>query len=245
MKTVILAAGTASRLRPITDALPKCLLEVGGKSLLGRALETLASRGLDDIVLVTGYREDQIRSVVRRDFPHLSVEMISNPRYSSTNNIYSLWLTRETIRGHGMLLLDGDILFDVKILDLLLGSGHEDCLAVRTGRDLGREEIKVRVDQRGGVTDIGKDVDPRAALGESIGIELFSAEFVEALSAELQHLVQHQGLVTIFYEAAFQRAIDRGRFLFAVDTGALPCIEIDTVEDLTSAHKMARQLSAL
>ncbi len=244
MKTIILAAGTSSRLRPLTDQIPKCLLDVGGKTILGRALENLQDHDIKDVVLVTGYLEGRIRRFVRKNFPHMNVEFLSNELYASTNNIYSLWMTRDLIRGHSILLLDSDIIFDGNIIDLLLESGHDDCLAVRTGVSLGHEEIKVRVDILGRVMEIGKEVPPEVALGESIGIEKFGQKSTEELFAELDRMIQVEGKVKIFYEAAFQRIIDNGHRPFAVDTGTLACIEIDTIEDLESARGMLNRLSA-
>jgi len=93
MKGVILAAGVSSRLRPLTDLVPKCLLELGGRSILGMTLANLVANGISDIVIVTGYREDQIRGFVRDTFPGLNVGFVRNDRFETTNNSYSLWLT--------------------------------------------------------------------------------------------------------------------------------------------------------
>ncbi len=244
MKAVILAAGAATRLRPLTDHTPKCLLDIGGKPLLGRTLETLQSREINEVVCVTGYRGDQIVRFVGREFPRMKVEFVENERYAATNNIYSLWLARNLFRGYSLLLLDSDILFDGRILDLLLDSPDEDCLAVTSGTPLGPEEIKVSVDGQGGVVGIGKEIDPSVAMGESIGIEKFGPMFVRELIEELDLLVRSEGQVGIFYEAAFQKVIGRGRRPRAVATGSLPCIEIDTPADLEAARALAQVMDS-
>jgi choline kinase len=243
MIAVILAAGAGTRLRPHTDLTPKCLLDIGGMTLLGRTLETLRSRKIEDIVCVTGYRREQIARFVGGEFPRMNVEFVANDLYATTNNIYSLWLAHKLIEGRSLLLLDSDILFDARILDLLLDSPDEDCLAVRSGGGLGSEEIKVSVDGEGGVVMIGKEIDPSAAMGESIGIEKFGPTFVGELIEELNMLVRKEGQVEIFYEAAFQRVIDRGRRPRAVPTGSLPCIEIDTPADLQAARALVQILN--
>lgn len=243
MKAVILAAGAATRLRPLTDLMPKCLLDIGGKPLLGRTFETLQSRDIHDVICVTGYRGDQIVRFVGQQFPRMHVEFVENKRYADTNNIYSLWLARDLFRGHSMLLLDSDIVFDGKILDLLLDSPDADCLAVTRGASLGFEEIKVSVDGTGEVVEVGKEIDPSVAMGESIGIEKFGPAFVSDLIEELDLLVSVEGQVGIFYEAAFQKVIRRGRRLRAVSTGSLPCIEIDTPADLQAARELVQMLS--
>lgn len=122
MKAVILAAGIASRLRPLTDHKPKCLLEIGNKCLLERAITGLTVNGIREIVIVTGYLQEQIISFVKEKFPEIKVEFIYNEKYASTNNIYSLWLAKERVLTHEVLLLDSDILFDPALVKALLDS---------------------------------------------------------------------------------------------------------------------------
>jgi choline kinase len=237
MRVVILAAGVASRLRPLTDRTPKCLLRIGERTILGHTLENLRNAGLTDVVLVTGYRAEQIRDFVAAQYADLTVTCIDNPLYESTNNIYSLWLARDRVAGGEMLLLDSDILFDWRILPLLAASGPRSALAVRHDRCLGAEEIKVKTDARGLITAIGKEVEPSEAIGESIGIERFGPGFVDVLFRVLERMICVEKRVSVFYEAAFQEAIDRGAELVPVDVGSHRCMEIDTAEDLARAAR--------
>jgi choline kinase len=239
MKGVILAAGVSSRLRPLTDLVPKCLLELGGKSILGMTLENLVANGIADIVIVTGYRENQIRGFVRSAFPSLNVEFVRNDRFETTNNSYSLWLTEQAVGGAGIVLLDSDIVFDRRIIGLLTGSGHESCLAMMRGKTLGDEEIKVQVAPGGAIRRIGKDVPVPEAAGESIGIEKMSGEFLGSLYRILARMITREHNVNLFYEAAFQEAIAGGEVMMAVDVGGLQCIEIDTAEDLLAARAVS------
>jgi choline kinase len=238
MKAVILAAGTATRLRPLTDHLPKCLLNVGPNTILGMTLDHLVANGVGEVVMVTGYREQQIRDFVGTHSPGLSVTFLTNDRFAETNNIYSLWLTRNHLAGHAMLLLDSDIVFDQGIIARLQKSGHENGLAVLRGKALGHEEIKVRTDAAGAILEIGKEVDPSTAFGESIGIEKFGPRFAAQLFHVLEQKIVLRKQVNQFYEAAFQEVIDGGGRVFAVDVGSLPCLEIDTPDDLDAARKL-------
>ena len=237
MRGIILAAGIASRLRPLTDHTPKCLLLVGERTILEYTIDNLRNAGITDIILVTGYRAEQIREFMAERYPDLKVTYIHNARYETTNNIYSLWLTRDHVLGDEILLLDSDILFDWRIIALLIASGTASCLAVRHDHALGEEEIKVRTDARGLITAIGKEVNPADAVGESIGIERFNAAFVDELFHVLDRMMLVEKRVSIFYEAAFQEAIDRGAKLAPVDVGAYRCMEIDTAEDLARAGR--------
>lgn len=237
MKGVILAAGVASRLHPFTLTRPKCLLPIGGSTLLGRTLDNLEAAGVRDVVIVTGYLEDQIRRYVGEGFPQLRVTFITNEVYASTNNIYSLWLAKDEVAGEGMVLLDGDILFDHHILTALLESGYPDVLAVKSGFLLRDEEMKVETDAAGRIVTISKNIAPARAVGESIGIEVFSPAVLPGLFDIIERKVVGEAAVDVYYEAAFQDWIDRGGTLRAVDIGDRLAMEIDTVDDFRKAER--------
>jgi len=238
MKSVILAAGIASRLRPLTNNTPKCLLQLGDKSILERMIDNLINNSIEDLIIVTGYLEEKIKSFIDETFPSLKVRYVYNPVYDSTNNIYSLWLVKDHIKDTNILLLDSDIIFDQRIVRLLFDSGPGNFLAMRSNPDLGDEEMKVIVKENREITTISKKIDPHSAAGESIGIEKFEAGFIEILYDKLYQRVINEGRDYDFYEAAFQDTIEEGQKLYAVDVGEYRCIEIDTAEDFEDAEKM-------
>ena len=202
MKAVILAAGIASRLRPLTDTTPKCLLKIGERCLLERAFDALIQNGFDEFIIVTGYRQQQIVDFLQTRYPERKVTFIYNDRYESTNNIYSLWLTRPYADEEEVLLLDSDIVFDPQIVAKLLGSDKADALALNR-HELGAEEIKVIADEEQKVVEISKVCSIPEAIGESIGIEKMSATYTKALFQELETMITVEGLDNIFYERAF------------------------------------------
>lgn len=237
MKAVILAAGIAARLRPLTDNTPKCLLKIGGKTILERTLDNLLFYNLNDIVIVTGYLKVQIERFVAEHYPKINVKYIYNDKYDSTNNIYSLWMTKDLVTDSEMIMLDSDILFDKKILEKLIESGYSNCLALRTDQKLSEEEIKVRLNEDTSIAEISKTVDLKLAVGESIGIEKFSVEFNKELFKILDRKIIIEKVHNIFYEAAFQDAINEGSKIFSVDISPLKCIELDFAEDIELASK--------
>jgi choline kinase len=237
MKSIILAAGISARLRPLTDNTPKCLLKIGSKTILGRTLDNLLAYNLDDIIIVIGYLEEQIQSFVKSHYPELNVTYILNEQYDTTNNIYSLWMTKDLVMNNEMLMMDSDILFDKRILELLLQSKYPNCLALRSDHQLSEEEIKVRLNSDASIAEISKTVDLKLAVGESIGIEKFSVEFTNKLFEILDKKILDEKKVNIFYEAAFQEAINAGEKVFAVDIGDLKCMELDFVEDIERAER--------
>jgi len=243
MKAVILAAGVAARLRPLTDNTPKCLLKVGDKSILERTVDNISANGITDIVVVTGYLKEMIENFLISKYPELNFTFIFNEKYDSTNNIYSLWMTKEELLGHDMLLLDSDIVFDSRIIGQLVNSDHENCLAVRSDHKLSEEEIKLLLNDDGSIKEISKVVDPNAAVGESIGIEKFEKKFVWRLFTILDIKILDNHEVNIFYEAAFQNAMNSGAKIYPVDVENYKCMEIDTIEDFESVGGLVKDLS--
>jgi len=239
MKAVILAAGIASRLRPLTNNTPKCLLKVGEKSILQLTLENLIANNIKELVIVTGYLEQQIKDFISANFPQFEVNYIYNEVYDSTNNIYSLWLAKDALLGNEMLLLDSDIIFDSKIIEALINSGYENCLALKRHK-VGDEEIKVKADNNGRVLEISKIVEPVLAIGESIGIEKFGKKSLYKLFDIIERKVVDENMVNIFYEKAFEEFIQQGEDIFIVDTTDFICMEIDTAEDLNKAAEIIK-----
>jgi choline kinase len=243
MKAVILAAGCATRLRPYSDDTPKTLLPVGGVPILRRTITNLLRVGFDEFVIGTGYLEHMVREAVGSWFPGLGVAFVTNPEFRSTNNAYSLLLTRAQVERDGFILFDGDVVFDAAVVEELVDRGP-DCLAVRSVGEIGLEEVKVTADAEDRVLAIGKHVPVRSAMGESVGIELFSAGSSRRLFRALDQRVRGQGLVNEYYEAAFQQIIDEGCTLYGVDIGSRYATEIDTIDDLMAANERLAQRPA-
>ena len=235
MKAVILAAGISSRLRPLTDDTPKCLLKVGEKNILELTIDNILANNIDDVIIVTGYLEEKIRNFVSKKYPGLNVTYIYNEMYGSTNNIYSLWLTKESVWGDEMLLMDSDIIFDKEIITKLLASGYESCLALKR-HQVQDEEIKLKVGENGRVLEIGKEVKLEDAIGESIGIEKFGVETLKQLFTIIERKIVVEKNVNQFYEAAFQELADKGANIYTVDTTDYICMEVDTADDLEAAR---------
>lgn len=236
MKALILAAGMASRLRPLTDNCPKCLLKVGGRTLLERTVDNIMAAGISRLVVVTGYREEMIRTFLTDKYPQLDIKFIYNKDYTTTNNIYSLWLAREEVAGKEFLLLDSDILFDGEIIKRLFAAAGST-LALNSHK-LGEEEIKVILDENKLVKEISKTCSIESAVGESVGIEKMTAEYSEALFKELETMIEGEGQDNVFYEKAFERLIPKGYRFGVTDISDLFSMELDTVEDFDGAKKL-------
>ena len=233
---VILAAGMAKRLRPLTDERPKCLLTVGERTLLQRTVDAIITAGINELVVVTGYRQQMIRDFLTAHYPAVIIHFIDNPDYAHNNNIFSLWLTRPYTEGKDFLLLDSDILFDPAIIPAVLK--QEGSALALNRHELGEEEIKVIVDNENRVQEISKVCSIEQAIGESVGIEKMTADYSIALFTELEKMIEGEGLIDVFYEKAFERLIPQGHTFKIVDTTDFFSIELDTVEDFENAKKL-------
>lgn len=234
MKAIILAAGMASRLRPLTTNTPKCLLKVGERSLLERSLDALLAGGITEFVIVTGYLHEMIERFVDERYPNLNVTFIHNEVYASTNNIYSLWLARPEAEGQDILLLDSDLLYDPQIVKRAVQFEAPNALTL-IKHPLGEEEVKVIVDTQGSVVEINKTCDPKDAIGESLGIEKMDKDYTAAIYRELEVMIPKEGLDNVFYELAFERLIPQGYTFSVLDVTDLFSCELDTVEDFENA----------
>jgi choline kinase len=242
MQAIILAAGISKRLRPLTDSTPKCLLKVGGKTIVEMTIDNILKNGISDFVMVTGYRENMIKDYIAEKYPGLSIKYLTNPDYENNNNSYSLWMTVNHIIGD-CILLDSDIIFDYRIISKLLASEHKDCLAVNCNHKLGDEEIKVIVDSTHKIQHIGKETDPAKSIGESIGIERFSHDFFKKLGEVLERKIVKEQNVNEFYEVSFQELIDKGNGIFAIDVSEYRSMEIDTPSDLERASSEIQKIN--
>lgn len=238
MQAVILAAGTASRLRPLTEHCPKCLLQIGGKTLLERTIEAITGSGINEITVVTGYLKDMIVTFLNEHYPNLTFHFIHNEDYASTNNIFSLWLARTQVEGKDFLLMDSDIYCD-PLLVRTIARQQETALALNR-HELGEEEIKVIPDADMHVVEISKTCSISDAIGESVGVERMTADYSAALYKELRLMCEEEGLVNVFYERAFERLIPQGHTFKIIDTTDFFSMELDTVEDFNLAQKLGR-----
>ena len=238
---VILAAGMAKRLRPLTDTQPKCLLKVGERTLLERTVAAMTAAGISEFVVVTGYRAEMIKDFLENldnleSLGKPKFTFLHNADYEHNNNIYSLWMAGQIVRGKEFLLMDSDILCDPAAV-LRIAQEPEAALAVNR-HELGEEEMKVVVDTQMHITEISKTCRPEDAMGESVGIEKITATYSEALFRELDQMILNEGLIDIFYERAFERLIPQGHTFRVVDTTNYFSYELDTPEDFQRAQEL-------
>jgi choline kinase len=226
----------AKRLRPLTDTQPKCLLKVGERTLLERTVDAQLAAGINELVVVTGYRGEMIRDFLTNHYPTLTIHFIHNADYEHNNNIFSLWMTRPYTDGKDFLLMDSDILLDPKLVKAIV---EQEGTALALNRhECGEEEIKIIVDSESRVVELSKTCSIADAIGESVGVERIASDYSTALFRELEQMIEREGLIDIFYERAFERLIPQGHHFRVVDTTDFFSIELDTVEDFERAKEL-------
>jgi choline kinase len=227
MKGVILAAGKGARLCGLNGNTPKCLLRIGGPTLIERHIDTLRAAGIDDVVLVVGCQADQVRRICGPQ-----VTFVENTRFAQTNSLYSLWLARTLLRD-GFVVMNCDVLFHPQLLTDLLTTRYEDALLIGYDQGpLGEEEMKVRT-RCGRVVEIAKNLDPLEADGENVGIVKFGPAGAAVLIDLLDQRVAAGGLRDWAPRAFAEFA--RRRPLHVVGTRGYPWTEIDFPEDYERA----------
>ena len=226
-QAVILAAGRGLRLGSRSNGGPKCLLEVGGRTLIELQLGVLREAGIEHVCVVVGYCEDRVRSVVGNTCSH-----ITNPRNAETNSLYSLWLAREWVSGP-FVLTNGDVLAHPEVYRRVM-SVEGTALAYDSSLGDDAEHMKVAF-LDGRFRSISKDLPAAQTQGENVGILKFERDTAELLFEEASALVA-SGELKSWGPAAVDRIADRAA-VRGVDVADLPWTEIDFPEDMTFARE--------
>ncbi|MEK9281015.1 phosphocholine cytidylyltransferase family protein [Bradyrhizobium sp. ISRA442] len=127
---LILAAGVGSRLRPLTDLNPKPLVQIHGTPILHNALHNLGRVGVEQVMIVVGYRKEAIQDACGSRFGGVAIKYVESPVYDRTGSAYSLWLARDALVSGDHFLLEGDVFFEENVLRQLLISKEPDAAAV-------------------------------------------------------------------------------------------------------------------
>ncbi len=227
MRGIILAAGKGARLNGTAGDGPKCLLRVGGLTLVERQIAALRLAGIDDIAVVVGCQADRVRRVCGP-----GVEFVENTRFAQTNSLYSLWLARPLLPD-GFVVMNCDVLFHPRMLLDLVSARHEAALLVSYDESpFGDEEMKVQV-RRGRVVDMSKAMAPADADGENVGIAKFGPGEGRWIAQCLDQSVA-SGATRDWAPRAFV-SFARQRPLYAIGTRGLPWTEIDFPDDYQRA----------
>jgi choline kinase len=235
MKALILASREGKRLRPLTYTLPKPLLKIlEDKTILDYQMENLIGCGIRDILITTGPFEDALKAYVEKHFPAINVAYVHNPRYETTNYLYSLWLTKERI-DDDVILVHGDLLFDKKLLERLIAENGNRVL-VNKKIAVPEKDFKAVVEHNT-VIRIGVDFSGENAFFSAPLYKFSKSDFLCWLD-EIEEFVKRRD-TTRYAEDAFNEISDT-IVLRPVYFDDELCMEVDTMEDLEIARDIIR-----
>lgn len=247
MRMIVLAAGQGTRLRPLTDDRPKCLVPLAGKPLLEWQIETARAAGIADIIVIGGYRADQLAK-----YP---VTVVPNPRFETTNMVRSLFCARDHF-GDGFVMSYGDIVYSHSVLRRVLDGNEAIGVTVDQGwrayweersEDPLKDAETLRIRADGSLAEIGqrpKSMDEVQA--QYIGLVAFRAGGIEAITRTYDALENSRGnpfggprsLDQLYMTDLLQGLIGQGERLAAVPI-TRGWVEVDNPRDLHVAEQYA------
>jgi choline kinase len=230
---IILAAGVGKRLHAASGGRPKCLIEIGGRSLLVRLLESLAAAGVTDVAVVTGFGDVAVRSAVASPPPGQRVATLLNRRFEE-GAILSL-ATARALLDRPVLVMDADVLCAPAMIARLVCSPHENCFLLDASSENTGEEQMLLV-RDGLVRNIVRGGAPGWELsGESVGFLKLGASAARLLRDLLDARIA-AGHTDIEHEEAYPELLARVPVGFERVDG-MPWTEIDFPEDVVRAER--------
>ncbi|GHV66169.1 hypothetical protein AGMMS49928_00200 [Spirochaetia bacterium] len=243
MKAVILAAGIASRLRPLTTNRPKCMVRVCNKPLLEYQLDAYRRANVKDIYIVAGYEAQAIRDYCNR-IADLNIHVIESVDYKTTNNMYSLYLTRDYVKNEAFILNNADLIIDGNMVNMMVQDTHPDLIMVDTSQ-YNDESMKIRVNENGDIIDISKKISEQDAYGCSIDYYKFSSRTSKILFDTIEDIIENQKNRNQWTEVALQLLLQNQAIkMQPINTNRLPWVEIDNYADLSIADALFSDIDA-
>lgn len=239
MKAIILAAGMGSRLKELTNNIPKCMIEVNGEPLIKRLLRSLIKYKVNDIILVVGYKKDILIDYISKLNLDIKITYVENNEYATTNNIYSLFLTKSEILKDDILLVESDLIFDEQVIEKLVNSPEKN-LAVVSKYEHWMDGTCIEVDDKNNITNFifsdDFDVNFTETLYKTVNIYKFSLEFMKKYMILLETYLKIKDKKS-YYETIFKYLIQiNPKELKALILNNERWYEIDNKEDLQIAE---------
>ena len=237
MKVVILNSGRGERLYPLTRYIPKALIRIGDKPLLGHQMDNLIWCDIKDVIMTTGPFENKIKKYMKSEYPSVNVSYVKNPKYRTTNYVYSMWLTKGLINDD-VILFHGDLLFEKRLLERLIGKecANYNCVLVNRKIKAPEKDFKAVV-KNNRVIKIGVEFSGRNAFFSAPLYKFSKSDFLFWLN-EIETFVK-KGDLRIYAESVFNKISDKIVLRPLYFTEEI-CLEIDTKEDLEMARAIYR-----
>lgn len=240
MKAIILAAGRGTRLKPLTDTLPKCLIEIGKKTLLEHSLDNLKKNGINEAIIVIGYLGKLIKEKIGTSYNGMGIRYVENEEYSTTGHAYSLYKTKGFVNAD-TLLIEGDLLYESDAIRFILEQPEGNVILTTEISGSG-DEVPIYVDKHNNLAYLKHPQRNEAInakgeklIGELVGILKFSKDFLSKVYEEAEKEYT-KGNKDQYYEEAVFKASKSIPIKCALKK-QLTWIEIDNIKDLNKARR--------
>jgi choline kinase len=242
MKAIILSAGQGSRLGALTAAQPKCLIEFAGRTLLDRQLDTLEANGVEEAVVVTGFRDDLVQAALARRNGGPAVTTIYNPFYKVADNLGSLFMARASLSGD-CLVWNGDTLVSDRLMGRVLANHQPGiCVTIDRKDSYDSDDMKV-VEEAGRLRAIGKRLG-EGVNAESIGLLAFRSGGAERFREAIERDIRAPEGTTIWYLRVIHH-LAAEQEVWTFDIYGEEWGEVDFPPDVTRAEELVRRWDAL
>ena len=236
MKAIILSAGQGKRLLPMTASIPKCLLEVRGKTIIEWQIDELLKCGVDRITVVTGYGADKVDNLLQRRYGAQSIQTHYNPDYATTDNLVSCWKVRQHMT-EDFILLNGDTLFEAAVVQNLLMSPANPITVTVSHKDIyDSDDMKVSL-EGSRLVKVGKDISSGNIDGESIGMILFRETGPMIFRNGLENALADKEAVRRWYLSVIDD-IAQEKTVLTYSIKGLAWCEVDYPADLKQADRV-------
>lgn len=241
MQAIILAAGFGNRLRPITENIPKPLVEINGTPLLLNTLNLLSKYTINEVIIVVGHMKEKIIEKVGHKYKNMSIVYVENPIYDKTNNVYSMYLTKNYINDD-VIMLEGDLFFNQNLLDVVM-QGQADCNILVSPYDKTiMDGTVVRVDSENNVKALITKRDQEEGFDyantmKTVNVYTFKKNFmVDKFFPAIELYIKTQD-TNSYYELVLGSLIYyQNSNIKAIPIEATEWCEIDDLEDLKRAQ---------
>ena len=189
MNAIILAAGMGTRLRPLTNEIPKCLVPVNGVPMVERQIQFLHEKGIKDITLVSGYKAEKLDYLKEK----YGVDIVFNYKYDTCNNIFSMYLVRDRL--HDTYVVEGDVYMDRNCFETEMN--HSAYFSMWKDEEVNEWGLKVDEQNKLMKVEIGK---VRGYIMS--GISYWTAEDAQKITAHIDELIASDNYMDLFWDNA-------------------------------------------
>lgn len=230
MRAIILAAGRGSRLLPLTENLPKCLLAVGDTTVLSLQLDTLEAAGVDEAIVITGFMAGSVEAEIADRAGAMRVQTLFNPFYQVADNLASCWMARAFMDGD-FLLINGDTLIEPALAKKVVQSPQNNIqVTIDKKPEYDSDDMKVTLDGSA-LTAIGKTLSADETHGESIGFLRFMGDGPKLFRDKLHQMMRTGDGVQAWFLSAIDALAKSDTMVATYSIEGMTWAELDTMED--------------